>query len=87
MWERLWETVKTVFTLAENLEENREEIKEIRQELRDLTVIVQRLAAHIEANEKRELTERENLVLRLQNELLRLEQRMERRLPPPQQED
>ncbi len=83
MWRDLLATLKAVVTLAEELRQNREEIKEIRQELRQLAKIVDRLDAEIHATEKREATERENLILKLQNELLRFEQRLERRLPPP----
>lgn len=66
-------------TLAEELKQNREEIKEVRQELRQLVEIVARLDAEFHAAEKYEETERKNLILQLQNELLRFE----RRLPPP----
>ena len=86
MWERLIDLVKTVVTLAEELKQNREEIKEIRQELRDLTSIVQRLASDIEHTKDREASEREKLILQLQNTLLRFERHIEERLPPPRKE-
>jgi ABC-type transporter Mla subunit MlaD len=79
MWRDLFETLKTVITLAEELKANREEIKEIRQELRQLTGIVQRLASDVEHTKDREASEREKLILQLKNTLLLFE----RRLPPP----
>jgi hypothetical protein len=52
--------------------------KEIRQELRDLTMVVQRLAYEVQRNYDNEQHEREKLILRLENVLLR----SERSLPP-----
>lgn len=83
MWQKISDIVTTVITLAEDIKEYQEELKDVRQELRQLTGIVQRLAARMEANEKTQGIERENLALKLQLELTRMEQRLERRLPPP----
>ena len=82
MWRDIYEAIKTVMLLAEELQQNREEIKEIRQELRQLTGIVQRLAADLQHTREREASEREKLILQLQNELLRFD----RRLPPTEKE-
>ncbi len=83
MWTKFYEVVTTVVTLAEDLKQNREEIKEIRQELRDLTAAVVRLQSDLEHTKEREATERKVLSLELQNMLIRFEQHIERRLPPP----
>jgi septal ring factor EnvC (AmiA/AmiB activator) len=87
MWRELLQWAKTVVLLAEELQRNREEIKEVRQELRHLARIVDRLDAELRATEQREATERDNLVLRLENQLLRMEQRLARGLPPPNKDD
>ncbi len=83
MWRDLLGWTKTVLTLAEELQRNREEIREVRQDLRQLAQIVDRLDAEWRAAQRHEATERENLVLLLQNDLLRMEQRLARGLPPP----
>jgi predicted nucleic acid-binding Zn-ribbon protein len=83
VWTKFYEVVTTVVTLAEDLKQNREEIKEIRQELRDLTAAVVRLQSDLEHTKEREATERKVLSLELQNMLIRFEQHIERRLPPP----
>jgi predicted nucleic acid-binding Zn-ribbon protein len=64
-------TGRTVLSLAEYVREDREEIKEIRKDLRDLTLVVERLVAEVEHVGGREQREREMLVLRLETSLLR----------------
>jgi predicted nucleic acid-binding Zn-ribbon protein len=71
MWKSLCELVRTVLSLGEYVQEDREEIKEIRKDLRDLTLVVERLVAQVEHVGEREQREREMLVLRLENSLLR----------------
>lgn len=76
MWRDLLDTIKAVVTLAEELKQNRDEIKEVRLELRQLVEIVSRLDAEFHAAEKYEETERRNLILQIQNELLKFERRL-----------
>lgn len=71
MWKSLCELVRTVLGLAEYVREDREEIKEIRKDLRDLTLVVERRVAQVEHVGEREQREREMLLLRLENSLLR----------------
>lgn len=71
MWKSLYELVRTVLNLSEYVQEDREEIKEIRKDLRDLTLVVERLVAQLEHVGEREQREREMLVLRLENSMLR----------------
>lgn len=71
MWKSFYETVRTLFRLSEDVHENREEIKEIRKDLRDLAVIVERLAGQVAFVGEREERERAMLVLRLENGILR----------------
>lgn len=74
MWKSLYDMVRTLFRLSEDVQEDREEIKEIRKDLRDLTLIVERLAAHVAYVGEREERERAMLVLRLENGLLKSRQ-------------
>ncbi|HYR11029.1 MAG TPA: hypothetical protein VEQ60_24830 [Longimicrobium sp.] len=71
MWKSLYELVRTLFQLSEHVQENREEIKEVRKDLRDLTLVVERLAAQVVHVSEREERERAMLMLRLENGLLR----------------
>jgi hypothetical protein len=68
MWKPLYDLARILFGLAEHVQEDRDEIKEIRRDLRDLTVVVQRLRAQLAQGEQRE---REMLKLRLENSILR----------------
>jgi hypothetical protein len=73
MWKQLYDIVKTLLTLAEDLKSNRAEIKEIRQELKDLTFVVHGLAHEIKRLSEREAGEREKLILKIENQLMRSE--------------
>ena len=69
---------QTVLTLSKDLEQNRADIKELRRDFLGLTLTVQRLADEIRLSSQKESSEREKLVLKLENEMLKFEQR----LPP-----
>lgn len=71
MWKSLYELVRTIFRLSEIVQEDREEIKEIRKDLRDLTLVVERLMGQVVHVSEREERERAMLLLRLENGLLR----------------
>lgn len=71
MWRSLYDLVRTIFRLSEVVQEDREEIKEIRKDLRDLTLVVERLAGQVVHVSEREERERAMLLLRLENGLLR----------------
>jgi uncharacterized coiled-coil DUF342 family protein len=71
MWKSLFEMVRAMVHLSEHVQEDREEIKEIRKDLRDLTLVVERLAAQVVLVSEREERERAMLVLQLENGLLR----------------
>ena len=74
MWKSLYDLVRTLFRLSEDVQENREEIKEIRKDLRDLALVVERLAGQVAHVGEREERERAMLVLRLENGLLKTRQ-------------
>jgi hypothetical protein len=71
MWKSLYDLVRTIFQLAERVQEDRDELREVRRDLRDLTLVVERLAAQITHVGEREAREREMLVLRLENSIHR----------------
>lgn len=84
MWKYILELVRQLLRVTEDTQENRAEIKAVRQQLDELTAIVQRLAHEIALINEREQHEREKLELRLENQLLRYEQKQ---LPPARQDD
>ena len=78
MWKQILELAKRLFMLAEDTKRNRDEIRELREEVRRLTGAVERLAYEIHRVSDKEGHQREQLALRLENQLLKFE----RRLPP-----
>ena len=64
--------IRTVFNLADDLQKYHADIKEIRKELRDLTIIVHALAQDIKNSKERQAQEHENLLLELENRLLKV---------------
>lgn len=75
---QLLDYVRQLFALTQTLEENKREIKELRQEVEQLTGVVRHLAYDLRFSLNDEKHEREKLVLKLENEMLKFE----RRLPP-----
>jgi predicted nucleic acid-binding Zn-ribbon protein len=76
MWKQIYEALKQLLLLTQQTERNRAEIKELRQELDDLTSAVERLAYEVRRSGENETHEREKLVLRLENKLLKFERRL-----------
>lgn len=74
----LWKVTKTIVTLADDLQKYAAEIKEVRKELRDLTIIVHALAQDIKNSKEQTAQRHENLLLELENRLLKYE----KALPP-----
>jgi hypothetical protein len=79
MWKILLDLGIKLLTLSKELDQDRVDIKEIRRDLLNLTLLVQRLSDEIKLNDEHHTSEREKLVLSLENSLLKLE----RRLSPP----
>lgn len=71
MWKSLCDLVRTVFQLSERVQEDRLEIKELRKDVRDLTLVVERLSTQVVHVSEREQRERAMLLLQLENGLLR----------------
>lgn len=92
MWNDIFSSVKQLFVLNEQTQLNKEEIKELRRNFKDIEDKVNnlsslvsllahdniRLREEIQNSRREEAKERENLALRLENEMLKFE----RRLPP-----
>jgi uncharacterized protein YoxC len=81
MFREIFETTSSLLRLAQDLQENREEVKDIRAELRDLTLIVERLRMEVQQVAEREARERQMIMLQLENVLLR--ERPQLALPLP----
>lgn len=79
MWQQLYDSLKKLMLLKEQTDKNTSDVKELQREVKELTAVVQHLIYEMRSNRNDEAHERENMALRLQNELLKFE----RRLPPP----
>lgn len=75
MWLKLYEFGKQLLALKGQVEKNTQDIKDVRQDLKELTSLVHKLAYSVQRNSDNEAHEREKLVLRLENSLLRVERR------------
>ena len=76
MLKQLFSLARQILNFAQETERNRSDIKELRQELKELTAVIQRLIYEQRSAAELETQEREKLLLRLQNELLRFERRL-----------
>lgn len=81
MWKQILDMARRLFVLAEDTKRNQDEIKELRGEMRRLTAAVERLAYEIHRISERETSEREKLVLDLENRLLKYEKSLPPRKP------
>ncbi len=79
MWQQLFDGLRKLILLQDQTDQNTAKIKEIQAELKALSAVVRDLIYEVRGNKNDEAHERENMALRLQNELLKFE----RRLPPP----
>lgn len=78
MIQDLWKVAKTLVTLADDLQKYHAEIRGIREELTSLTIIVHALAQDIKNSKEQAAQKHENLLLELENRLLKFE----KGLPP-----
>lgn len=76
MWKQLYEWAKWLVSLTHETRQNRTDIKELQNQLEELTAIVQELVYEVRRNKENETHEREKLMLRLENSLLRFERRL-----------
>ena len=73
MLHEVWKIAKSLVSLADDLQEYHAEIKDIREELRDLTIIVHALAQDIKNSKEQAAQKHENLLLEIENRLLKYE--------------
>lgn len=78
-WQQLYQYGRHLFAVAQKVERHDNEMKQMRQELDALTGTVERILYEIQRDRDATEKDREILLLRLENQLLRFE----RRLPPP----
>ena len=71
MWKAVYDWARACFGLAEDVREAQDEIKEMRRELRDVTLNLQRCMLEVARLGEREEREREVLILKLENRLLK----------------
>ena len=78
MWKKLLELLRTQVFLARDLQENRENIAKLRETVDELSSLMIKLQFEIEAIRQEDRHEREKMLLKMENTLLRFE----RLLPP-----
>ncbi len=83
MWKTITDLLSSVFTLTYRLEKQEQGLKDLQREVRELTVLLHRLAYEQQRNQERETSEREKFMLRVENQLLKAN----RQLPPPDDEN
>ena len=76
MWKKLLELLRSQVFLARDLQENKEKIRRLRQEFDELSQLVLRLQFEIQRVREEDRHEREKLLLRLENALLRFEREL-----------
>jgi predicted metal-dependent enzyme (double-stranded beta helix superfamily) len=72
----IFKALKSVITLADDVQRQQTELKEIRRDLRDLTIIVHALAQDIHNSKEHAEQRHKNLLLELENRLLKFENRL-----------
>lgn len=83
MWKQLYEFFTKVVTLAHRTDKLEQVIKDQQQELKELATLAQRLAYELRRTNERENSEREKLLLKVENMLLK----SGRQLPPAPDDD
>lgn len=83
MWAKILEFLKETILLNREVQQNKTDIRDVRDEVRELkgqvqnlTLLVQKLSFEIQQISTREESERRELALRLENEMLRFERRL-----------
>ena len=79
MLRELASALKDILFLRESTQKNTDDIRQLQLEVKALSAVVQQLIYEVRGNKRDEAYERENMTLRLQNEMLKFE----RRLPAP----
>lgn len=87
MWKQLYEWARQLVSLSQDTERNRADIKDLREEFDRLTAIVQKLAFEVQRLSEKidyareaEISEREKMALKIENEMLKFERRLSSKL-------
>lgn len=83
MWREIYDYGKLLINLVRTTEDNQQDLQDLRQEVKELSSAVQRMIFDFQRLSDNERHEREKMLLRLENHLLR----SERGLPPSQDQD
>lgn len=67
---------KRLLLLAENTDRNRDDIKELQRQMKEMTSAFERLAYEVRRVSNKDDHEREKVILRLENELLKFARRL-----------
>lgn len=78
MLKQVVDAVRQMLFLLRDVEQNKEAIATLKEQLAETNQVVRQLAVEVQRNKETEQHEREKLILRLENALLRFE----RQLPP-----
>ncbi len=78
MWQHLLKFMRQVFTLMQDVEQLKRDAAEREAKLERLTDVVRQIAYELERDREIERRDRENMLLRLENEMLKFRQS----LPP-----
>lgn len=83
MWTKIFEFAKETILLTREVQQNktdikdiRDEVKELRNQVQNLTLLVQRLSFEMQQISEREQSERREMALKLENEMLKFERRL-----------
>lgn len=90
MWKQVYEYARDWLTISREVQENKTDIKDVKQEVREirdelqilrddftkLVFLVQKFSFDIQEVSNREESERKNLALQLENEMLKFERRL-----------
>lgn len=79
MWQQFFDGIRKLILLQAQTDKNTADITDLQRDVKAVTAAVQQLIYEVRGNKNDEAHERENMALRLQNELLKFE----RRLPAP----
>lgn len=78
MWEKIYNFGRMLFSLSEDLKDNRANVERLEEEVRDLTTVVRQLAFELQRTRENQAHELEKIELRLKLEMLQ----SGRQLPP-----
>lgn len=76
MFKQAVDAVRQMLFLLRDVEQNKEAIATLKEQLAETNQVVRQLAVEVQRNKESEQHEREKLILRLENALLRFERQL-----------